>query len=142
MIRIMDTDRESRPKLNRARNTCRIEGCADPAVRRAMCEPHASTVVSWNGKRADHHTTTRVMFRDADGRKSCTKCLQWLPETAFSRATGKADGLGSRCMRCNVLAQYGLDRSSYDALLKSQGGGCAICGGISPAALGPAIAAP
>lgn len=65
--------------------------------------------------------------RDDEGRKFCPKCSQWLDVENFHAHPLAADGLKTPCKVCHVLAVYGLNRTTYEALLVAQGGVCAIC---------------
>lgn len=72
--------------------------------------------------------------RDAQGRKRCSGCGGWKPETSFGTSKGKGDGLNWRCRVCcsaiaraSRLERMGITAERYEELLASQGGTCAIC---------------
>lgn len=73
-----------------------------------------------------HHTPS---IRDDKGRKLCRRCDGWLPTDCFPSSPGASDGLHSYCTWCMNLARFGLTRITYEKLLASQGGVCAICRG-------------
>jgi hypothetical protein len=64
--------------------------------------------------------------------KMCARCKQSKPAAMFSRDKHIADGLASICKACNredkLQRKYGISSSDYEELLRSQGGGCQICG--------------
>lgn len=73
------------------------------------------------------------LVRDSEGRKKCSMCGQWSPESGFFKCKDNADGLQSRCKECSrrstVKSKYNLAADAYDRLLEAQNGACAICGG-------------
>lgn len=83
--------------------------------------------------------------------KRCTKCGETKPLSEFSKKTASPDGLRWWCKTCTAIYQrqylarnrekraayqreyyilytYGLTMADYNAMLKTQGGVCAICG--------------
>ena len=91
--------------------------------------------------------------------KTCSTCKQALPLNSFSKAAGYRDGHRGQCKACRVKLnrkypynpawkktpsspeqmwkyrikyKFGLTPDQYQAILESQGCGCAICGAKSP----------
>jgi hypothetical protein len=64
--------------------------------------------------------------------KKCRRCKEEKPKTDFTNHSGSRDGLSFNCRNCardvQIKHKYGLDRDSYNRLVDSQGGRCAICG--------------
>lgn len=83
--------------------------------------------------------------------KKCTVCKKELPYTEYHRSKVTKDGYGYRCRACDKKARhkyreenkerfreisrrkqlkhrYGLSIEEYNAILKRQGGCCAVCG--------------
>lgn len=99
----------------------------------------------------DSHTYCSVPCRAAFQRdrsssrthKPCTLCKVDQPLSNYYPDKRAADGTQGKCKECQksyqveayarkhslrVERKYGLSRKGYDGLLRSQGGGCAICG--------------
>ena len=75
--------------------------------------------------------------------KTCIKCGQTKPLDAFHRDKGRRDGRYPACKECRrdryranrdraraaqIKHTYGITADEYAAILREQGGGCAICG--------------
>jgi hypothetical protein len=79
--------------------------------------------------------------------KTCTKCLEPQPLSAFHKHCRMKDGLSPRCKVCkgdtdkawrsnnrserinyDMKRRYAVDDCEYNARLQKQEGGCAICG--------------
>jgi hypothetical protein len=101
---------------------CSIEGCTNKPVAKNLCRPHYSTQYAWI-KRPDRKGTTgkcercgKSFIRNRAGHRFCgLDCLYKQRE----KNTG----------RRQALRKYNLTQERYDAILESQNGGCAVCGG-------------
>jgi hypothetical protein len=68
--------------------------------------------------------------------KECAKCGVVKPKTDFTRDPRTNDRCWASCKRCVALVarnsrfkkKYGITADEYDEMLKSQNGGCRICG--------------
>jgi len=79
--------------------------------------------------------------------KTCSKCGQAKPLDSFYKAKGYRDGRRGICKECHrdylrnrysanpgrqraaqIKHTYGITADEYAAILRAQGGGCAICG--------------
>jgi hypothetical protein len=73
--------------------------------------------------------------RDDQGRKLCRLCARWLPVEEFYTNPTPKDGLHNRCIECHrsghLHRRYGITIDRYREILKTQGGGCKICGGLN-----------
>lgn len=76
----------------------------------------------------------RAALRNAQGEKRCSKCGSWKPARDFYRSSREPDGLTHQCRPCcaaqarqKTLRRYSLTEDQYEALLRAQGGVCAIC---------------
>jgi hypothetical protein len=67
------------------------------------------------------------LVRDEQGRKRCGLCGQWLHVNQFYADGASADGLTGHCGRCSNLSRFKLTRTTYEAMVAQQGGGCAFC---------------
>lgn len=65
--------------------------------------------------------------RNSLGEKFCTKCEYWLHVIYFGQCSTTTDKLRSSCKKCHAIEKYGLNARSYEDLLQSQGGKCAVC---------------
>ena len=127
-------------------NTCSVEDCnrAVRVISRGLCSGHYQQA---KANKTLKPLKRRVLERDVDGNKRCTRCKEWKPEQAFASSSGKGDGLQSQCRACkseqyrlNAVAvrdkmreqRFGISRSEFDALFESQGNLCAICRADDP----------
>ncbi|MFE5828761.1 endonuclease VII domain-containing protein [Streptomyces sp. NPDC056508] len=112
---------------------CSFDECSGAAVDNGLCSPHGAQrqnlrpLTAIRPRRAAG--ATRV--RDAEGRKECGSCRQWLPEDRYRAHSVMPDGLRSMCKACQAhtsrLRKYRLTPGAYTAMLDAQGGVCAIC---------------
>lgn len=121
--------------VTRAIGVCSYEPCDRPHYGKGLCQPHweRQSRGSKLGPIREHRPSTE---RDEQGRKSCRRCREWLPEGDFAKSSKRADGLQGDCRKCvsdkGRLAKYGITPERYRSILETQGGGCAICGGEDP----------
>lgn len=110
-------------------DTCDFAGCGRKPFAKKLCSGHyeqqrrGATLQPLRRRSADPSA------RDAQGRKMCAGCGSWVEESGFSFMKTAVDQRNPSCTRCKVVGRFGLNRVTYEALLNSQGGGCAICGG-------------
>ncbi len=90
--------------------------------------------------------------------KICTKCKREKPKDQFSLDPKGRDGRCPRCRECSnsyarawtkanpdkrkesqIKNEYGISLAEKDAMIKSQGGGCAICASTTWGSRGPQI---
>ncbi|TRW85564.1 hypothetical protein FK535_09210 [Mycolicibacterium sp. 018/SC-01/001] len=128
--------------------TCTFEGCA--YIMRSkhlqLCSGHISQHLA-GVELSPLKQRIPCEARDEHGNKWCYGCDTWKPESAFSKGSGKRDGLQPRCKACakalynhiaadvraaNRKIKYGLSPEAFHALLESQDGRCAICGTDNP----------
>ncbi|WP_369015338.1 endonuclease domain-containing protein [Micromonospora sp. MA102] len=81
--------------------------------------------------RPQRRSKTAVAIRDGLGRRQCSMCKAWKPESDFGPSKLMSDRLDPRCRACvnrrNVELMYNLAPGEYDRLLENQGDACAIC---------------
>lgn len=69
--------------------------------------------------------------RDAEGRKECGTCRQWLPIEEFQNHANTADRLAFRCRTCMreylISRKFNVPVERYREMLAAQNGCCAIC---------------
>lgn len=62
---------------------------------------------------------------------TCGRCKEQKDESEFNKDSTKASGRQTVCRSCSKARyreyRYGLDQTTYDALIAAQGGACAIC---------------
>jgi len=107
---------------------CEFGGCQGLVRAKGLCGGH------YQQRRRDQELTSlretkRTDIRDESGRKRCSKCREWLPESEFYplRSQATRDGLSTNCNLCDLLCKYQITANEYREILRSQGGGCAIC---------------
>ena len=110
---------------------CAGPECAKKVAAKGMCHSHRQ-----QQKRGSPLSPLRVVrsraevvARDANGDKSCNRCLEWMPEEKFGKHKNTLDGLQATCRECASRDHrrrfYGAD---LDEILERQGLACAICG--------------
>ncbi len=120
------------------RPTCSFPGCEKPMRSAALCNGHSQQQrkrVADGRKleslRPTRRSKTAVGLRDELGRKQCSACGTWKPETEFGPQRLVSDGLDPRCKKCvnrrNIELKYNISGRRYEALLEAQDGACAIC---------------
>lgn len=76
----------------------------------------------------------RSVTRLGDEERRCCRCGIVKPLDQFNRSKRLTLGRGYHCRVCreemNMIRWHGITRSEYDEMLRSQGGGCAICGSV------------
>lgn len=110
---------------------CDFPGCGRPRLAKGLCAGHYSQM--WVGSELRPiRVIPDTAARDEEGRKCCTSCGEWLATDRFSGRRVSPDGLSPACKQCSRSYQlqrdFGLTLDEYEEMLKSQGGGCAVCG--------------
>lgn len=129
---------------------CSAPGCHDVAKALGYCSRHYYQARRTGGEvGAPIKARQPSTARDPSGRKMCRSCRDWLPEASFAKQARAKDGLQSDCRACRSQhykskaetirdsmreRRFGISRDEFDAMLASQGGGCAICGATDPGA--------
>lgn len=111
---------------------CSVEGCARKHKARGYCQQHYQR---WQNRGHPGPAVIRTKgdsrVRDDQGRKRCTGCSEWRPESDFGSAPRAADKLHCHCYRCHragvLRRKYGVTIEWYEELLAAQGGVCALC---------------
>lgn len=118
---------------------CSVEGCARPFRTKGMCSMHYTR--TWLGKdvldpiRSTARPGTRTA-RDERGRKQCSECEHWKPESSFGPMGRSGDGLRAHCRECarsvTMRQKYGISLIEFDMHFAAQGYACAICESTDP----------
>jgi hypothetical protein len=110
--------------------TCSVDGCTLPVHGKGMCNRHCYRVRVY-GEPGPAGLLRDSRERDADGRKRCTTCASWLPETEFRKDAKLADRLSPQCKGCMHLVRvarvYNLRPGQYGEMLEAQGHACELC---------------
>lgn len=113
---------------------CRVVGCGRPHCAKGLCNTHYAQsrkrdVV--DGEMTPILDRVDTQARDADGRKQCTTCRNWVVVTGYSKSKSQTDGLSAECRECLAdkarLKNYRLPSSAYKAMVEAQEGLCALC---------------
>jgi hypothetical protein len=114
-------DVQAHVPVKQHRTGCAVPGCERGHYARALCQLHRDRLESTGSVRADEPLRPRFETRyDEAGRRYCHGCERFLDVNAFH-------GLSNRCIRCRQVAHFGMDAASWERLLASQGGRCAVC---------------
>lgn len=121
------------------RPPCSVDGCDRESRTKGMCGMHYTR--TWLGQdveaplRITAKPGTRTA-RDEEGRKQCSECEQWKPESAFGPMGKSGDGLRAYCRECarsvTMRQKYGISLIEFDMHFAAQGYACAICESTDP----------
>ena len=108
---------------------CAFDPCDRKAWAKKLCRSHYAQ--QGRGKPLTPLRVHNPRSRDDRGRKRCSVCGEWLPESRFDLASDRADGLMNHCKACrqvyDMKRNYGLTPAEYGELLAKQGNRCPIC---------------
>lgn len=110
--------------------TCVGPECTKTAHRRnGLCKAHDRQRLEGKPLKplAVRRSTAATVERDAQGRKLCPSCSDWLELANFAPAARQTDGLASWCRACTKLSNYGMNARQFRDRLTKQGGRCATC---------------
>lgn len=111
---------------------CSFEGCGRKHASKGLCSSHyQQRLLGYEELRPiGEGQRKRVTNRDDLGRKKCSRCDEWKPESDY-HAGDNPDGLSNHCKRCErdsaLRKSFGIGLEEYERLLRKQNGGCAIC---------------
>lgn len=132
----VDMERPFGPGWAKPPLPCKVSGCGELVKAIGLCSFH--TTLHYRGKDLDTPRQRRtrsarnlseVQARDANGRKQCSGCVAWLPESDFYKSSQMSDGLNPKCRVCNRARRHGIPQSSIVDMLRSQDWKCPICTG-------------
>lgn len=110
-----------------ARMQCKLCGGPKMTIQRRVCDQCNLLGRVGGPKVAATESVT------PEGRKWCNRCETYLPLKNFNARNSKA-GVAPYCRPCESLyswgrnvTKFGISPDDYFAILKAQGGGCAIC---------------
>lgn len=125
---------------------CIVKACDDPAIALGLCVKHYSRFKK-HGHTGDG--TRRCTMRGnlvQEGKSYCPRCEEIKPLAEFNKDNATAFGVSIYCKACakaegkkryrqnkerswedGLKHKFGISAKDYQILLRSQGGGCAIC---------------
>lgn len=104
------------------------EACGRRVKHRGLCQGHATREVRGQDAAVRFKfTRDQVLRRDDEGRKQCSRCLDWHSEDSFRKKSTSADGLHSWCGRCIVDSHHHLSVEHRRKMLTACDGRC-FCG--------------
>lgn len=115
-----------------ASRTCNVGECNRPYQSNGMCGAHYQQASQGKAPGAIRNPRGSSALRDEHGRKWCSSGEHWVSPDEFPSSKDTADGLMRRCAACLKLSKFKMTLAQYNELLSTQGGGCAICGGVNP----------
>lgn len=117
---------------------CKVDGCDRRVRRGGLCFGHVR-----HGEAAAVAPRRSGSARDAEGRKHCRACDEWLPVENFTKDFRSKDGRRSICLTCHAsktrVRKYGVSAEWFDQTFERQGERCAICRSPEPRGKGWAI---
>ena len=88
---------------SKAKPTCTIEGCVKNQHVKEMCNQH---YIMWKKHGDPLAGAYRMPFKKAidhgDGTRTCTKCMERLPNSSFHKDKNASDGLRAMCKKCRI----------------------------------------
>lgn len=89
--------------LSKSKGNCIVEGCDKKIHVKEMCNQH---YVMWKKHGDPLAGAYRMPYKKAidhgDGTRTCTKCQERLPRTAFHKDKTASDGLRAMCKKCRI----------------------------------------
>lgn len=121
--------KECRKKHLATMPACSQDGCPNLSNSRTsgLCYSHQRRRRNGEEMKPLRSLRTReeMLQRDDNGNKMCSRCREWLPESAFRSAPRNTDGLHSFCGRCQADSSHNMSVEMRRNLLEQQKSVCA-----------------
>lgn len=116
---------------------CSVPRCGRTVRAKGLCQTHWKLMRAGLplGNIAPRRPAGSTLVRDGLGRKECSLCGSFKPESDFSRAPATLDGLFAYCIECRrgqqrvrrLLEHYNLSPQAIASIIVRQRGCCPIC---------------